>query len=207
MDEILNPAIIQFRKYLYGDLYFHTEFKKFIDGDISANNYLKSPVSIFRFYTEYGVSRNLHGIAGKRPEFLQYLKARLPKVSSPTHVDDFNSDEFRRGYAKDGKSLLSLVSKTAFLYRPNIFIPLDTYAVETIGLKDINYASYIKKCDEYFMGKDSIISNIVQQEVMMHQNIFDYFKITDAEAFTKNRLRDKILWSAGLNKKQQIIST
>lgn len=160
----------------------------------------------YSFLNEYKVRRSLVG-KGKDP-VVKLVKDMFrsdgfaEKVMSfeenQNIIDDYCETLSQRKGISSGKRLLSLITKTAFILRPQVIPLFDRYAKESLedemNVKITDFAGYYKAFLKYKMA----CIDSIKKDVEGYNCIFDKFEefseFDDIVDFLAHRSIDKILW-------------
>jgi hypothetical protein len=208
-DKLIDKAILE--------TIFHwqrSEYKYYKAIQIAFDNRLDkqlltqfSEIEYYEFLTSFNVRRSLPGKEKlpvtrltidmfKKNGFAEKVKEF---ESNPNIIDKYCEELSKKKEISGGKRLLSLITKTAFILKPNIIPLYDNYAKNS--LKKNNKSIKITDFKSYFIAfKNYKASNIdlVRSKVVGYNFIFEKFDefkaFEDIHEFIAHRSIDKILW-------------
>ena len=174
------------------DLFYISQFKKFREGKIYKEDYLKNEKGTFqKFIIEFKVARNIQ--KGKVDTFLINLIQFL-KTENCNNVDFF-AKLIKEKNITHSKIMTSLCSKVLFLNNPYEIIPIDTLARKTLKCKRNNYSEFKIKLSE-FSDKQNTKIDFYLNSIMKHiLEIEKKYDLENIELIRKNRYTDKLLWT------------
>lgn len=160
----------------------------------------------YNFLNDYGVRRSLPG-TGKNPVRMLVFdmfkeNGFAEKVkrfeANPSIIDDYCTELSKKKNISGGKKLLSLITKTAFILRPNVIPLFDRYAKESLKqqtqreIKD--FKSYYEAFKEFKKMNIELVSSKVESYDFIFNNFKEFSAFNNIKGFISHRSIDKILW-------------
>ena len=204
-ENVLPHALREFDEHIEKDLSYSQNLHSFIAKDISEEKFLNNEFGMKKFLKDYSVARTLNGQKNKAQIVdllinLDYSKNNYEVVQN-----------FARGLQKNQFSTFnkisnnfivptSFASKFLFLYKPDRFIPYDSFVYDSLkqinkfGKADIN--SYYMRANEF---KESLGNKIPKDIAILIDRVKEielpFLKNINMKDLVKWRIADKYLWS------------
>ena len=207
----LNPQIIKLAKkeldqHLLTDLNYASEFRRFMDRNIGAEEYLNSTSGFKRFLYDYKVGRTLQGGDDAKLKILAMIRDYnfvKPQAATIHSLANAIKDKRLSSMSGNGRHGLpqSFASKLLSVYKPDEVIPYDSYALKSIEhhinkkLKDLS--SYYEAIEnfraQYFPEKSKDVELIRKNIDRSIRQKMDELRL-DAGMLLSWKLTDKYLW-------------
>lgn len=174
------------------DLFYISQFKKFREGKINKEEYLKKEKgTLQKFIIDFKVARNI-----QKEEVDAFLINLIQFLKTENCNDvDFLAKLIKGKNITHGKIMTSLCSKVLFLNNPYEIIPIDTLARKTLNCKKNNYSEFKMKLNVFSDKHNTKIDfylNSIEKHILEIEKKYDLEKI---EIIRKNRYIDKLLWT------------
>lgn len=169
----------------------------------------------YRFLNEYKIRRSLTG-KGK-PPVVKLVKDMFKKDGFAEKVINFETnqniiDEYCKELSNKkeisgGKKLLSLLTKTSFILKPNVVPLFDKYAKESLkqetGIKIEDFKSFFQAFNKFKNDNIDSVRENVDKYSCVFENFNELSEFKDNKEFIAHRTIDKILWlKYSLNRKK-----